>query len=61
LEIRRSVYKDDIIKENLKADGKKNLNIRVLVTRVRKHLPQIDKDLALVKELLAAYEQHKTK
>lgn len=49
------------IRAFLKANGEKNLNVRVLVTRVRKYLPQIDKDLALVKELLGSYERNKAK
>ncbi len=49
------------IRAYLKANGEKNLNVRVLVTRGRKYLPQIEKDAALVKELLARYERNKTK
>lgn len=48
------------IRAYLKANGEKNMNVRVLVTRVRKYLPQIEKDLALIKELKQTYE-HKAK
>jgi hypothetical protein len=41
----------------IKADGKKNLNVRVLVTRARKRLPLIEKDLALLRKLLAHYDK----
>jgi hypothetical protein len=47
------------IKTYLKADGEKNLNVRVLVTRAHKYFPQIEKDVALVKELLVTYERKK--
>ena len=44
----------------LKANGEKNLNMRVLVTKTRKHLPQLEKDLDLFRKLLVHYER-KTK
>ena len=40
----------------LKADGEKNLNMRVMVSRAKKHLPMIRKDLELLEKLLARYE-----
>jgi hypothetical protein len=49
------------IRAFLKANGEKTLNVRVVATRIRKHLPQIEKDLALVKQLLAAYDKAKKK
>ena len=49
------------IKTYLKQDGERNMNVRVLVTRARRFSPQIEKDLALVKELLGSYERNKTK
>jgi hypothetical protein len=48
-------------KTYLKQDGERTLNIKILALRARKHLPQIEADLALVKELLSAYERNKTK
>jgi hypothetical protein len=39
----------------------KNISVRVLVTRARHFMPQIEKDTALVKELLTAYERNKKK
>jgi len=49
------------IKTYLKQDGEKSMSVRVLVTRARRFLPQVEKDLALVKELLGSYERNKTK
>jgi ribosomal protein S24E len=45
----------------LRKDGEKEAAVREIVYRSRKHLPQIEKDLALLRELLEAYERNKTK
>ena len=47
------------IRTYLKANGEKNLNVRVLVSRTRNYLPQIEKDLALLKQLLQTYDRKK--
>jgi hypothetical protein len=49
------------IKTYLKQDGEREAPIRKLVNRGRTYLPQIEADLALVKELLGSYERNKTK
>jgi hypothetical protein len=49
------------IKTYLKQDGERDMPIRKIVNRGKTYLPQIESDLALVKELLAAYERNKTK
>ena len=49
------------IRAYLKANGEKNLNVRVLVSRARNYLPQIEKDLALLEKLLETYQRTKTK
>ena len=41
----------------LKQGGEKNLNMRVLVSRFRKVLPQIRSDLELVEKLLTSYSK----
>jgi len=46
------------VKVYLKADGKKDVNIRQLAMRCRRHLPQIKEDLALLERLITAYESH---
>ena len=48
-------------KTYLKQDGKRNLNIQVLVARSRKYFPQIRADLDLLEKLLETYERKKTK
>ena len=49
------------IKAYLKQDGERDLAIRKIVNRGKTYLPQIEADLAFVKELLTAYERNKTK
>ena len=49
------------IQRYLKADGEKDVNIRQLVARSRKHVPQIKADLELLGRLLATYEREKGK
>lgn len=49
------------IQAYLRADGERTSAIRTILTRGRQFLPKIEADLALVKELLAAYERNKTK
>jgi hypothetical protein len=43
------------------ADGERSSAIRMIVTRSRQFLPKIEADLALVKELVQAYERTKAK
>jgi len=40
----------------LKANGKKSTPIRQLVTRSKEHLPRIEEDLRLLKEVLDHYQ-----
>jgi hypothetical protein len=42
----------------LKADGKKEVQVRKAVYRARRYLPQIKADLDLLEKLVAAYESH---
>ena len=44
----------------LKADGKKETSIRMLVIRARRHLPTIKADLDLLEKLLATCTKWKT-
>jgi len=48
-------------KAYVKQDGQRTLNIKILSLRGRKHLPQIEADLTLLKQVLATYERNKTK
>ena len=41
----------------LNADGTKEMHIRVVATRARKFMPQVEADLALMKKLLSKYDQ----
>jgi hypothetical protein len=41
----------------LKADGEKEMHIRVIATRARKFVPQIEADLMLVRKLLERYDR----
>jgi len=43
----------------LKQNGKKTVNVQVLVSRARKHLPTIQSDLELLERLLRRYEATK--
>jgi len=45
------------IRAFLKADGEKNVFIRTVASRCRKHLSQINRDLAIIDEFLAHYEK----
>ena len=49
------------IRSYLKHDDEKNLNMCVLASRGRKHLPQMHADLELLEKLLETYERDKTK
>ena len=49
------------ISRYLKADGEKDVNIRQLIMRTRRHLPQIEADLELLRKLIAAYERENGK
>lgn len=49
------------IQAYLRADGERSSAIRTIVTRSRQFLPKIEADLALVKELVQAYERSKAK
>ena len=48
-------------KAYLKQNGERTLNVKILALRARKHLPQIEEDLRLLKQLAEAYERNKTK
>ena len=45
------------IRTYLKQDGEKNLNMRVLVSRFKRVLPQIRSDLDLIEKLLSSYSK----
>jgi len=47
------------IQAYLRTDGERSSAIRTIVTRGRQFLPKIEADLALVKELVQAYERSK--
>ena len=49
------------IRKYLKADGKKDVNIRQLIMRSRRHMPQIKEDLEILEKLLAVYEHEERK
>jgi hypothetical protein len=46
------------IKTYLKQDGERDVNIRQLVMRSRRHLPTIKQDLDLLERLVQAYDSH---
>jgi len=46
-------------RSTLKQNGKKTVNVQVLVSRARKHLPTIQSDLELLEALLRRYEATK--
>lgn len=41
----------------LKQDGEKNVNLRVLAFQVRKHLPEIKRELELLEKFIRAYQK----
>jgi len=43
----------------LKADGEKDINIRQLTMRCRRHLSQIKKDVEVLERLMRTYEKTK--
>jgi hypothetical protein len=43
----------------LKQDGEKNVNLRVLAFQVRKHLPEIRRELELLEKFARAYQKAK--
>jgi predicted HAD superfamily phosphohydrolase len=45
------------IKKFLAADGAREHRVRNIAYRTKKHLPQIEADLALMKKLLARYSE----
>ena len=47
------------IKAFIKIDGQKETFMTVLATRCRKHLPQIERDLGLIRQFMATYEKAK--
>jgi len=47
------------IRAFIKVDGEKETFMTVLATRCRQHLPQIERDLGLIKQFMAAYERTK--
>jgi hypothetical protein len=46
------------IKNYLKQDGERDVNIRQLVMRSRRHLSTIKQDLMLLEKLVSAYDSH---
>jgi len=42
----------------IKADGRKNVNVRMIIMRYRRDKQRILDDLKLLDQLLAAYEKH---
>jgi len=48
-------------KSYLKADGERGSIIRSLASRAKKHLPTIEADLVILKQLLETYERNRTK
>ena len=49
------------IRAFIKADGEKVSAMRGLATRSRQYLPEIEEDLAFIREFLQHYEQEKVK
>jgi len=47
------------VKAYLKADGERSSVVRSLASRGRRHLPQIEEDLKLLRDLLERYEREK--
>lgn len=45
----------------LKANGKKEVQVRKAVYRAKRYLPQIKEDLELLERLVTAYESHTKK
>jgi hypothetical protein len=45
------------IKKFVRRDGEKGIGVRKIVYGAKKHLPTIEADLALLKQLLQTYEQ----
>ena len=43
----------------LKQDGEKNVNLRVLAFQVRKHMPEIRRELELLEKFASAYQKAK--
>ena len=57
-----SPLEEQQIKEFLKQhDGNKNLSMRVLISRAKKNLPQIRRDLELLEKLLVKYNTESKK
>jgi len=50
-----------LVEKWLRADGEKETHIRVVAARARKFMPQIELDLALLKQLLKTYDRNKIK
>ena len=44
----------------LKTDGEEEMHIRVIATRARRFVPQIEADLMLVRKLLERYDRVRT-
>ena len=49
------------VQNYLKADGEKEAPIRQLVTRAKEHLPRIEEDMAMLRQLLDHYHQPRKK
>jgi len=46
-----------LIEKWLRTDGEKEMHIRVVATRARKFMPQIEDDFVLVRKLLERYDR----
>jgi hypothetical protein len=47
------------IRSYIKADGEKTQAVRILVGRAKRHLPLIQEDLQLLKQLVETYEANR--
>jgi len=54
-----SPLEEQQVKAFLKEDGEKNMSLRVLITRVRKNLPEIKRELELLERFVRAYQKAK--
>jgi len=54
-----SRLEEEQVKTFLKEDGEKNLNLRVLVLRARRSLPEIRRELELLEKFVRAYQKGK--
>jgi hypothetical protein len=54
-----SALEEQQVKAFLKADGEKNLNLRVLAVRAKRNLPEIKRELELLEKFVATYQKGK--